>query len=737
MSVRWNAQWIGFCFDPRHELGVFAFRRSLDLEQVPPRFGIRVTADNRYKLYVNGRLVVFGPQRGDAQHWFYETVDIAEHLRPGKNWVAAVVWNFGRWAPMAQHTVRTGFGLECEFSGPDRNPKLDIATPDGWEVARLDGWTFDMLFSQDLQTYIDVGPGEIFDARSLPHGWEVGADDGTAFRKPHEISPVEERGCGEGGTPWSVTPRTIPPMRYQMRRAAPKVRRGYLNDPGSPLDEGDTLEQGVELPGGQRLMLDYEELLCAYPRLHVSGPEGAKIVLTYAESLWNPDGWKDNRNEVEGKEIRGNQDHIFLDGESRVFEPLWWRTYRYLEIATDTDVKIERLDAIETGYPLVVESSFEADHEWVKPIWDVSIRTVERCAGETYFDCPYYEQLQYVGDTRIQALIGYYLGRDRQLQRNAVETIGWSIMENGLTQSRYPSRQTQVIPPFSLWWIMVLYDQMLYDNVGVSPHHEEQAHGVIRAWRELTNAPADRTWWNFADWSPEYPWGVPPGGARASVHLLAKLMARVATADMLIGQPFVSAAVHADELENDVIEGPDGLHRHRRDPSGSVSEHTEALYRLCQKMIGAEPKPWPHEALAAAGASKCTFYFSYYKHLAMRPDDYLEEIRPWWEMIEDGLTTFAENPGHTRSDCHAWSAHPILGFFQIVAGVTSIAPAWKRALIEPNPGQIRRFDAQIAHPDGVLRVKYENGRLIIETPVEAELRWEGRSAVLPPGTHSF
>jgi len=65
---------------------------------------------------------------------------------------------------------------------------------------------------------------------------------------------------------------------------------------------------------------------------------------------------------------------------------------------------------------------------------DVSIRTARRCAAETYFDCPYYEQLQYVGDTRIQTLLHYYVSSDRPT-RNAIEQFGWSIMENGLTQS--------------------------------------------------------------------------------------------------------------------------------------------------------------------------------------------------------------------------------------------------------------------------------------------------------------
>jgi hypothetical protein len=114
---------------------------------------------------------------------------------------------------------------------------------------------------------------------------------------------------------------------------------------------------------------------------------------------------------------------------------------------------------------------------------------------------------------------------------------------------------------------------------------------------------------------------------------------------------------------------------------------------------------------------------------------YLDSLAPWKEQIENGLTTFAENPEPTRSDCHAWSAHPILGFFQIVAGVTSIAPAWKKAQICPRPGNLRRFDARIAHPDGELRVKFEDSRLEIDTPVPAILKWQGKVQDLKAGRH--
>lgn len=117
MAEAWNAKWISFAYDPRQDLGVFAFRRRFFRASQ-----IRVSADNRYKLYCNGKLVGMGPQRGDERHWFYETYDLTPFLVDGENELIALVWNFGWMAPMAQHTVRTGFVLEDLSVSPPPDP---------------------------------------------------------------------------------------------------------------------------------------------------------------------------------------------------------------------------------------------------------------------------------------------------------------------------------------------------------------------------------------------------------------------------------------------------------------------------------------------------------------------------------------------------------------------------------------------------------------------------------------
>src|SRR5471030_1778524 len=68
-SKAWNAYWIMNPNDPGREYGVYYFRKSIDLPAKPPTFLVKVSADNRYKLYVNGTLISLGPVRGDTYYW--------------------------------------------------------------------------------------------------------------------------------------------------------------------------------------------------------------------------------------------------------------------------------------------------------------------------------------------------------------------------------------------------------------------------------------------------------------------------------------------------------------------------------------------------------------------------------------------------------------------------------------------------------------------------------------------
>ena len=111
----WGAKWVSLSQHPEGDMGVFAFRRHVSLAAKPTQFSVKLSADQRYKLFVNGRFIGFGPQRGDLHHWFYDTYDVAPFLREGSNWIVVQVAYFGRYAPMAQHTARQGLAVHGDL----------------------------------------------------------------------------------------------------------------------------------------------------------------------------------------------------------------------------------------------------------------------------------------------------------------------------------------------------------------------------------------------------------------------------------------------------------------------------------------------------------------------------------------------------------------------------------------------------------------------------------------------
>ena len=79
LARRWDARRVVAPGTDPFGFGVYHFRKVVDLAERPQRFVVHVTADNRYQLWVNGERVVWGPARGDLNHWRFETIDLAPY----------------------------------------------------------------------------------------------------------------------------------------------------------------------------------------------------------------------------------------------------------------------------------------------------------------------------------------------------------------------------------------------------------------------------------------------------------------------------------------------------------------------------------------------------------------------------------------------------------------------------------------------------------------------------------
>jgi alpha-L-rhamnosidase len=138
-----------------------------------------------------------------------------------------------------------------------------------------------------------------------------------------------------------------------------------------------------------------------------------------------------------------------------------------------------------------------------------------------------------------------------------------------------------------------------------------------------------------------------------------------------------------------------------------------------------------------------TYYFRFYLARAIEHaglgDRYLELLGPWRTMVSLGLTTWAEQPEPTRSDSHAWSAHPNYDLLRIVAGIRPAKPGFAAISIEPHPGTLQHIQASQPHPAGRIDVELTRAaaetraRITLPSGVPGELLWHGKTYPLHAG----
>jgi hypothetical protein len=142
--------------------------------------------------------------------------------------------------------------------------------------------------------------------------------------------------------------------------------------------------------------------------------------------------------------------------------------------------------------------------------------------------------------------------------------------------------------------------------------------------------------------------------------------------------------------------------------------------------------------------SKSSYYFRFYLARALDHaglgQDYLQLLGPWRNMLKLGLTTWAEQPEPTRSDCHAWSAHPNYDLLTTVAGIQPAAPGFARVRIAPHPGELHQVDASMPSPHGVIVTHVDKtatgwqANITLPQGLPGTLVWQGHSYPLHAGT---
>jgi len=758
----WPAQWITCPDVPARAYGIYHFRKTFFLSQVPEQFLIHVTADNRYRLFINGKAIGRGPARGDLYNWNFDTYNIAPYLQKGKNVIAALVWNMGEFAPVAQISNQTGFLLQ----GDSITEKI-LNTNASWKVLHDTAYAPCAInIGAVLHSYFVVEPGDEVHANRYPWGWEQVSYEDKNWKNAKTVNAAAVPfGYGSDNV-WTLTPSKIPQMEEKLQRLF-SIRR---SENMVVKDTFIKAHQSLLIPANSSvsILLDQSYETTAYPEMIVSKGIDATIKLTYAEALVGSDDQKGNRNDIAGKTIKGLFDIFYPDGgNKRKFIPLWFRTYRYLQIEVQTKnepLLINDLYGYYTGYPFHHVATFSSNDSSLQSIWDVGWRTARLCAGETYFDCPYYEELQYEADTRIQALISLYNSGDDRLMRKAIHDFYDSRVPSGLTQGRYPSNRLQVIPPFSLFWISMLHDYwMLRDDTTFVKNYLDATTLIIDWYEQHIDTtkqmlgPMD--WWSFTDWNNAFPGGVPPGATdgNSSVITLQFVYTLQQAVDLFNYFDRKDLAEKYRQLADKLAAGvykncfdTTKMEMANTPQKNSFSQHASIWAVLTDAIPIDDQKQVMEKVLYDTSLSQATFYFRFYLTRAMIKaglgDLYYSQLTPWRNMLKTGLTTFAENPEPTRSDCHGWSASPEYDFLATICGITPSEPGFNSVKIEPHLGTLQHVKASMPYKQAGQEIKVELQRkgeneihALITLPenCSGEFIWMGKTMSLHPGEQTI
>ncbi len=773
----WTAQWISHPTAPLREAITLHFRRDFSLTAVPSHFVVHVSADNRFVLFVNGERVGGGPARGDLAHWRYETFDLAPMLRAGSNTLGATVWNAGIYAPVAQFTDRTAFLVQG-----DTRAESVVNSGEDWWVEVEPGQMPTPREKNGNWAYMASGTGEMLRAAEYDWTWMTEPVEQAGGHWVHAGPALRENIYPHAGTaalrgttadvPWELVPDALPAMAYTPEGAGHVVRGDVAGAQSFP-------EHGVTIAAHEKthLLLDRGELTTGYPRLEFSGGKGAHIVMTYAEALYDAQMHKGNRNEVGTRQAVGLSDSILADGgEQRSFEPMWWRTWRYLDISVETGdepLTLDGLKAYFSAYPFDERASFESSDPDLEKIWSIGWHTAQLDAHETYMDTPYYEQLQYAGDTRIQALISYAVTGDDRLARQAIEALDDSRIPAGITASRYPSALPQYIPPFSLLWIGMIHDYYEYRPDRAFVRSKLPGERTVLDWfagyQQADGLLAKTPWWSFIDWvetETKEPFPSYDAKGESCLTTMEYIGALEDAIDLegTLGRAD-EAALDRDRLtrakHGEMAQCWDAGRKLFADTSAKTmfSQHTNALGVLYDVAPKSEQAALMHridggEIGAPAGESAPTvqiigasYYFRFYLARALEhaglADEYLKTLGNWHGFLSMGFTTWPEEPGNTRSDSHAWSAHPTYDLLTLVAGVEPGKAGFGTVRIAPHLGDLTHVEASYPHALGLIHVVYDKkgetvaARITLPPGLTGTLAWNGRTTALHSGENTL
>jgi alpha-L-rhamnosidase len=452
----------------------FAFRQRLELATTPMSGLVRVTADARYQLWVNGQFVGRGPARGFPFAQPYDEHDLAPFLRPGTNWIAAEVYQFGpgpgafgqstRGNGVYASTGRTGLLIEGEVIGRD-GKATPVRTDTTWQARPADWARHNAIpFLHGVFAY-----QECVDGRREPADWRV-SEDGDGWQSATIVA-------SPGDDPWTgFEPRGLKPMRETLTSSLPLVAAYTGTNNATFADEktltqlwrDETMDPVAALPAADEegwLMLtppaggfiavtvDLGWNAASFPRLEIRDSRGGEVL----DSGYGGTLSKDKPPVI----FEGACDRWIAPAGQGHWQSFLPRGYRYhtVKVRADHAVRL-RVGAVITHHDVSPVLSFECSDEGLTKAWLITDRTLRTSMLDAFVDNNWREATQWLHDGCAGALGAWATYGDTALWRRLLRQAAQSAryLDDGAVHSMVacaPAYQRAVMPicDYSLHWL--------------------------------------------------------------------------------------------------------------------------------------------------------------------------------------------------------------------------------------------------------------------------------------------
>ena len=704
------------------------FRRVFDLTQVPETCVIHVTCDQAYRLFVNGQRVSEGPVRGMPSDWFYDTLDIAPWLRAGRNVIAALGHNPGLGHHSYIHSGFAGF-LLWEQTGA-----LGIQTGPNWRQRQAPD-----VIRKQVRLSIQLGWQEWVDGRLSDGDW-------TAVDYEDSHWPLAEYWFSRaiGCAPWvNLQERDIPLLRNEWIAPEKIVARAHGQAAGNWREEEnlavlftrerDLLQRvqecarNVEIAAQdagsvQMWVIDAGREFCASAEWEIEGATGGEHLDFLPFEGW--DGAKAGIEPLKGCSLAPAHRYICREGGQR-HETFWPLGGRYSVVAVHGATRgfRLRLRLRHREYPFERKGRVSTPAGNFKEIYEMSVHTQQLCALDSYVDCPAREQGMWWGDIVTHFGNSQRFAADDRLLVRGLRLIAQQRLPNGLTYALAPTKAHEcVVPDFTLAWIRSIW--LHYWFSGKTDMVIENREKILEAFAYFAGEAdkndgllaTDPRFWLFLDWAETFKDGTPTLYNLEYLETLecAEKLFTVAGCP----RDAKAAGKQAQSLKKAITKRL--WDRKKKEPVDGLTWKGEAVPRkilhnivrcILLDIAPAEHQRWANELLLpfvrgerprgdtiygeaklpGDSRSKLTPYFMHFAFQALaklgHKSDVLDCISRWWgEMITRDLKTTEEvwdaTPG-IESLCHAWTAHPIQHFSDLLLGIVQDAAGWSRICYQP------------------------------------------------------